>query len=115
MMVLPDKRIDGWSINKHRGCHDEWHDYEDRFLSALYKVLTNKSDFDEDLMELVQQMMKTLLLFMGKKDGATSLMVIYLMTMLMLIFFLLSNPKAIRGGEEAMSISSATFQKPTGI
>lgn len=55
MMVLPDKRIDGWSINKHRGCHDEWHDYEDRFLSALYKVLTNKSDFDEDLMELVQQ------------------------------------------------------------
>lgn len=115
MMVLPDKRIDGWSINKHRGCHDEWHDYEDRFLSALYKVLTNKSDFDEDLMELVQQMMKTLLLFMGKKDGATSLMVIYLMTMLMLIFFQLSKPKAIHGGEEAMSTSNATLQKPIGI
>lgn len=35
MTVLPDKRIDEWSINKHRGCHDEWHDYEDRFLYAL--------------------------------------------------------------------------------
>ena len=54
MMVLPDKRIDGWSINKHRGCHDEWHDYEDRFLAALYKVLTGKPDLDEDLQELVQ-------------------------------------------------------------
>lgn len=54
MMVLPDKRINGWSINKHRGCHDDWHDYEDRFLAALYKVLTGKSDLDEDLQELVQ-------------------------------------------------------------
>lgn len=54
MMVLPDKRIGEWSINKHRGCHDEWHDYEDRFLAALYKVLTRKSDLDEDLQELVQ-------------------------------------------------------------
>lgn len=53
MMVLPDKRIGDWSINKHRGCHDEWHDYEDRFLHALYKVLTDKPDKDEDLHELV--------------------------------------------------------------
>lgn len=54
MMVLPDKRIGEWSINKHRGCHDEWHDYEDRFLDALYKVLTNHPDLDEDLKELVE-------------------------------------------------------------
>lgn len=54
MTVLPDKRISGWSINKHRGCHDDWHDYEDRFLSALYKVLTDKPDLDEDLLELVR-------------------------------------------------------------
>ncbi len=54
MMVLPDKRIGEWSINKHRRCHDEWHDYEDRFLAALYKVLTGKSNLDEDLQELVQ-------------------------------------------------------------
>lgn len=53
MTVLPDKRIDEWSINKHRGCHDEWHDYEDRFLYALYKVLTYQEDADEDLEELV--------------------------------------------------------------
>lgn len=53
MTVLPDKRIGEWSINKHRGCHEEWHDYEDRFLEALYKVLTDKSDKDEDLLELV--------------------------------------------------------------
>ena len=54
MTVLPDKRIDEWSINKHRGCHDEWHDYEDRFLSALYKVLMQEKDADEDLAELVE-------------------------------------------------------------
>jgi hypothetical protein len=53
MTVLPDKRINEWSINKHRGCHDEWHDYEDRFLYALHKVLTYQSDADEDLEELV--------------------------------------------------------------
>ena len=54
MTVLPDKRIGDWSINKHRGCHDDWHDYENRFLSALYKVLTDKPDLDEDLLELVR-------------------------------------------------------------
>lgn len=53
MAVLPDRRIGEWSINKHRGCHDEWHDYEDRFLAALYKVLTRKPDRDPDLEELV--------------------------------------------------------------
>lgn len=54
MTILPDKRIGEWSINKHRGCHDVWHDYEDRFLNALYKVLTNASDCDKDLQELVE-------------------------------------------------------------
>ena len=54
MTVLPDKRIDDWSINKHRGCHDEWHDYEDRFLAALYKVLMQMPDADKDLQELVE-------------------------------------------------------------
>ncbi len=53
MVVLPDRRIGEWSINKHRGCHDEWHDYEDRFLAALYKVLTRQPDRDLDLEELV--------------------------------------------------------------
>ena len=53
MVVLPDKRIGEWSINKHRGCHDEWHDYEDRFLASLYKVLMKQADIDLDLEELV--------------------------------------------------------------
>ena len=53
MAVLPDRRIGEWSINKHRGCHDEWHDYEDRFLAALYKVLTKQKNCDLDLEELV--------------------------------------------------------------
>ena len=53
MAVLPDRSIGEWSINKHRGCHDEWHDYEDRFLVALFRVLTNKPDKDPDLQELV--------------------------------------------------------------
>ncbi len=59
MAVLPDRRIGEWSINKHRGCHDQWHDYEDRFLAALYKVLTLKPDRDPDLEELV---------FLNKED-----------------------------------------------
>lgn len=54
MTVLPDKYIGKWSINKHRGCHDNWHDYEDRFLDALYKVLTDKPGLDGDLQDLVQ-------------------------------------------------------------
>ena len=53
MVVLPDRRIGEWSINKHRGCHDEWHDYEDRFLASLYKVLMKQAERDLDLEELV--------------------------------------------------------------
>ncbi len=54
MTILPDRRIGEWSINKHRGCHDSWHDYEDRFLAALYKVLMGHIDCDPDLKELIQ-------------------------------------------------------------
>nr|WP_303118221.1 hypothetical protein [uncultured Prevotella sp.] len=54
MMILPDKKIDGWSINTHRGCHYEWHDYADRFLIQLHKVLTKQADMDLDLNDLVE-------------------------------------------------------------
>ena len=54
MAVLPDRRIGDWSINKHRGCHDQWHDYEDRFLAALYQVLMQDPSCDPDLKELVE-------------------------------------------------------------
>ncbi len=67
MTVLPDKRIGGWSINKHRGCHDEWHDYEDRFLAALYKVLMQKPDADEDLKDLVELNKDDFLPFYGEE------------------------------------------------
>lgn len=67
MMVLPDCRIGEWSINKHRGCHDEWHDYEDRFLSALYKVLLNMPNADEDLQELVELNQDDFLPFYGEE------------------------------------------------
>ena len=68
MCVLPDRRINDWSINKHRGCHDEWHDYEDRFLAALYKVLTEHYDRDPDLEELVKLNDEDFQPFYGK-DG----------------------------------------------
>lgn len=68
MMVLPDRRISEWSINKHRGCHDEWHDYEDRFLAALHKVLLDMPDADEDLRELVEINREDFLPFYGE-DG----------------------------------------------
>ena len=67
MAVLPDKRIGEWSINKHRGCHNEWHDYEDRFLEALYLVLTSDSRRDLDLEELVELNKEDFLPFYGKK------------------------------------------------
>ena len=48
------RKIKSFNTTFHRGCHDEWHDYEDRFLSALYKVLTRQPERDLDLEELVQ-------------------------------------------------------------
>ena len=67
MAVLPDRRIGEWSINKHRGCHNEWHDYEDRFLDALYKVLVRDGDRDLDLEELVELNKQDLKPFYGKE------------------------------------------------
>ena len=70
MAVLPDRRIGEWSINKHRGCHNEWHDYEDRFLEALYLVLTGDSKRDLDLEELVDLNKKDFVPFYGKEGWA---------------------------------------------
>lgn len=67
MAVLPDRRIGEWSINKHRGCHDEWHDYEDRFLTALYKVLMDDPSCDQDLKELVELNKEDFLPFYGEE------------------------------------------------
>lgn len=54
MMVLPNRLLGSDSINTYRGCHNVWHDYEDRFLAALRKVLMNESNVDERLRELVE-------------------------------------------------------------
>ena len=67
MAILPDRRIGEWSINKHRGCHNEWHDYEDRFLAALYKVLIGDPSCDPDLQELVELNKEDFLPFYGKE------------------------------------------------
>ncbi len=67
MAVLPDGRIGEWSINKHRGCHNEWHDYEDRFLEALHKVLMGAPDRDLDLEELVDLNKEDFMPFYGKE------------------------------------------------
>lgn len=67
MAVLPDRRIGEWSINKHRGCHNEWHDYEDRFLDALHKVLVRDEDRDLDLEELVELNKQDFKPFYGKE------------------------------------------------
>ena len=66
MAVLPDRRIGEWSINKHRGCQNDWHDYEDRFLEALYIVLTGDSRKDPDLEELVELNKEDFMPFYGK-------------------------------------------------
>lgn len=54
MMVLPDRRIGEWSINKYRGCHDEWHDYMDRSLEGIRRVLLELPNKDEDLSDLIE-------------------------------------------------------------
>lgn len=68
MMVLPNIAIGEWTINRHRGVHEEWHDYEDRFLLALYNVLTDAPNKDFDLCDLVEVNREMFLPFYGK-DG----------------------------------------------
>lgn len=67
MTILPNIPIGEWTINKHRGCHDEWHDYEDRFLAALRLVLLNDAKADLDLKELVDLNRKYFLPFYGEQ------------------------------------------------
>lgn len=40
-------------MRTHRGCHDQWHDYADRFLVELHKNLTRQENADLDLQELI--------------------------------------------------------------
>lgn len=53
-VVLPNIWFNSTSINRYRGCHEEWHDFFDRFLVALEAVLTDQSDVDIHLKELVE-------------------------------------------------------------
>ena len=48
----------------------EWHDYEDRFLEALYLVLTGDSKRDLDLEELVELNKEDFMPFYGKEGWA---------------------------------------------
>lgn len=55
MTVLPNLYVGRNTINLYRGCHYDWHDYEDRFLLALYQVLTGETQQDAKLAELAER------------------------------------------------------------
>ena len=40
-MVLPNACVDGYTLNTFRGSYNQWRDYIDKFLEALYFALTN--------------------------------------------------------------------------
>lgn len=50
--VLPNYYAEGTTLNCYRGTN-EWHDFFDRFLMELYKVLTHAPDQDKTLQKLV--------------------------------------------------------------
>jgi len=50
MTVLPNTYCNNNTLNTYRGCHNVWHDYEDRFLLGLYLALTDGEPKDEGLM-----------------------------------------------------------------
>ena len=113
MAVLPDRRIGEWSINKHRGCHDDWHDYEDRFLAALYKVLTKQEDRDLDLEDLVQLNKEDFEPFYGEEGGADSLMAICWNTMWSMSTSQSFCPRVIPSGVVAIRIVIVSSQSTT--
>lgn len=49
MTVLPNAFFDNHTMNTYRGCHEVWHDYEDRFLMGLYLALIDGEPKDEGL------------------------------------------------------------------
>ncbi len=67
MTMLPNIALADWTINQHRGCHDEWHDYEDRFLSALRQVLLDDKHADPDLKDLIDLNCKYFSPFWGEQ------------------------------------------------
>lgn len=53
MTVLPNIPCRKNTMNQYRGCHPVWHDYEDRFLLALYIALTDGEPKDKGLMDIL--------------------------------------------------------------
>lgn len=54
MTVLPNIYFNNETINKYRGCHDNWHDYEDRFLLGLFLILIDGEPKDKVLVDLIK-------------------------------------------------------------
>lgn len=52
MIVLPNLRLNGKSINTYRGCKAQWRDFFDRFLPELKTVLVSDGG-DDTLLKLV--------------------------------------------------------------
>lgn len=65
MIVLPNIKVKGKSINTYRGCHFQWHDYFDQFALALRDVLLGNVDVDNKLVELVSANASSFALFRG--------------------------------------------------
>lgn len=54
MVVLPNLKVDGKSINTYRGCHAQWRDFFDRFIIALHDIMTNADVQDDGLATLIE-------------------------------------------------------------
>ena len=52
-VVLPNFSARNTTLNCYRGCHEQWHDFFDRFLVELYQVQTGAVRQDAVLAELV--------------------------------------------------------------
>ena len=48
-MVLPNARVIGHTLNTFRGTHYQWKDYIDKFIEALYLLLTDSQNTIDDL------------------------------------------------------------------
>ena len=53
-MVLPNACVDGYTLNTFRGSYYQWRDYIDKFVGALYLLLTSpQSANNEEFHQLI--------------------------------------------------------------
>lgn len=64
-VVLPNIEFGGDTINRYRGCHHNWRDFFDCFFVALEAVLTEQTDADVKLKDLVETNRSALMPYFG--------------------------------------------------